>query len=189
MTPRAVRSTVALFVVLALVALAYPGGSAVSAQSSGPTLATLEAAALTVSEVGAGWAVQNQGPAADNLAYVVTYQQGLPDPGAIGITLRLDPSSSTATVAQATVAGIQHIGAVDDFQSATATPPTLGPNAMNEVYTTVSGSVNGAPFSGGVVVWQQGPVLVLVFAAGVELDVNVVSLAQQQYEKLAAGLT
>ena len=188
MTSRILRPAGALLVVLTLVGLALPGAAPATAQSGQPTLATLQGAALTVDEVGAGWTVQSQAPSADNLAYVATYQKGLPDPGAVGVTLRLDPSSSTQTVAQATIAAIQHIGGIDDFQAAVAAPPSLGPNAASEVYNTVSGSVNGAPFSGGVVVWQQGPVLVLVFAAGVELDVNVVDLAQQQYSKLAAAL-
>lgn len=161
-------------------------GTAAAAQPAQPTIAALQSAALTVDEVGTGYAVQNQGPTDDNLAYVVTYARSLPNPAAVGIVLRLDAATSPASAAQLLVAGIQHTIGVDNFMAMMAPPPAAV--GMNAVAYTISGSTDGMPVTGGVVVWQQGPVLVAVFEAGLQLDHDIATLATEQEKKLAAVL-
>jgi hypothetical protein len=183
-----VRGALASLSLLVVAVLIYQGPRPAVAQTtpSGPSIDTLAAAALTVDEAGPGFAVQNQGPTDDNIAYVATYSRGLPNPGSVGIVLRLDDTSSTQTVAQALLAGIQHTGGIANFASASATPPALGTNA---VYYAITGSAGSDPVTGGVIAWQQGPVLAVVFAAGVDIDPDVVTLAQMQEQKLAAALS
>jgi hypothetical protein len=173
-------------IVLAVVALAAFSTARAAAQSPQPALATLQGAALTAGEVGSGFSAVSSGPSADNLAYTVTYAGGSTSaPSVIGITLRLDATSSTQTVAQGAITVLQQIGFITNVQATAETPPNLGTDA---VAYAISGLEDNAMATGGVVVWQQGPVLVLVFGAGVDLDPGILALAQQQGEKLAAAL-
>jgi hypothetical protein len=181
MLPRRSAIVVALIVLLAFGARGATG----AARAAQPSLATLQSAILTADEVGTGFATVSAGPQADNLAYTATFGQGTAAPTVIGVTLRLDPSSSTETVAQGAIAVLQHIGYLDNFQATPETPPALGANA---VAYSITGTEDGMPATGGVVVWQQGPVLVLVFGAGTELNPGIVAIAQKQQQKLAAAL-